>query len=84
MRSEGTFCQLWLRQSSQVLDTGFGGFAPPFGIDQGYPEPYAQYTPSMIRIENSSDVTLANFRGRLQSASRNQTKHGATLSEVLV
>ena len=63
MKSEGNFCQLWLRQSSQVLYTGFGGFASPFGIDQGYPKPYAQYTPSMIRIENSSYVTLANLVG---------------------
>ena len=63
MKSEGNYCQLWVRESSHILYTGFGGFASPFGIAQGYPEPYAQYTPSMIRVERSTNVTLANLWG---------------------
>lgn len=62
MKSEGNFCQLWVRQSTDVLYTGFGGFASPFGVNDSYPVGFAQYTPSMIRVEDSS-VTLANLWG---------------------
>eukprot|EP00041_Stephanoeca_diplocostata_P036039 m.1296943 g.1296943 ORF g.1296943 m.1296943 type:complete len:75 (+) comp24795_c0_seq14:2574-2798(+) len=53
MKSEGNYCQLWIRDSSDLLYTGFGGFSTPFAMNTSYPPGYAPYMPSMIRIERT-------------------------------
>lgn len=41
-KSEGNFVTLWIRESSNIVYTGFGGFAAPFAINDTYPAGYAQ------------------------------------------
>lgn len=63
MKSEGNYCQLWVKRSENIMYTGFGGFASPFSVHSTYPASHAQYTPSMIRVEASHGITLANLWG---------------------
>eukprot|EP00039_Didymoeca_costata_P026333 m.15726 g.15726 ORF g.15726 m.15726 type:complete len:804 (+) comp5475_c0_seq1:175-2586(+) len=70
MQSEGNFCILWVRRSSDILYTGFGGFGAAFPLNHtwtpgepAYQPGYSTCTPSLFRVENSSDVTLANLWG---------------------
>lgn len=70
MQAEGNFCVLWVRQSSDVLFTGFGGYGFAFPLNHTwvpgvppYQPGYSTCTPSLFRVENSTDVTLANLWG---------------------
>ena len=63
MKAEGNAVKLWLRNSSDVLFTGFGGFGTALPINATYPPTFSQYTPSLIRVEASTNVSLANVWG---------------------
>jgi hypothetical protein len=54
---EGWFVGLWIRNSTEVFLSGYGGNACPNGPFAGF----ANYTPSIFRVEQSSNVTLANL-----------------------
>lgn len=63
MKAEGNAVKLWVRRSTDVLYTGFGDFGTPLPITAPYPSAFAQYTPSLIRLEESDNITLANLWG---------------------
>jgi hypothetical protein len=56
-KCEGWFVGIWIRDSTNVLLSGYGGNACPKGPFEGF----ANYTPSIFRVEQSSNITLANL-----------------------
>ena len=62
MKCEGYYPALWIRNSSNVLLSGYGGNACPFANTSAYPKPgFAAYPPSLFRVEESVNVSLANL-----------------------
>lgn len=67
-KSENNFVVVWVRDSDLVTLHGYGGNASPFSNHTRYhagfpggPEGYAQYLPSLFRIQRSTRVRLANI-----------------------
>ena len=60
-KSEGNFVVMWIRQSSNVSLYGYGGNAAAYPLTYHYPPGYAQYTPSLFRLEDSHNVHLVNL-----------------------
>lgn len=60
-KGEGNYVQIWVRNSSSFFLLGYGGNASPFPFNCYYPPGYAQYQPSIIRIESVASVRLANI-----------------------
>eukprot|EP00935_MAST-01C_sp_MAST-1C-sp1_P001133 g1133.t1 len=70
LKSERNFCLCWIRNSSDILLTGFGGTATAFPLNHtwqpsspAYQPGYTEFTPSLFRVEHSNDITLANLWG---------------------
>ena len=61
MKSEGDYPVLWIRDSHNVTLYGYGGQASAFPLNRTYPVGYAQFTPSLFRVENCSDTRLINL-----------------------
>jgi len=61
IKSEGHVPPLWIRDSANILMSGHGGNLLPPAVSGVYPEHIAAYTPSLYRIERSTNVTLANL-----------------------
>lgn len=59
LKSEGQYCVLWIRGSTNISLSGYGGNACPFGTGS-YPVGFAQYPPTIFRIEDS-EVILGNL-----------------------
>merc|ERR1712194_610826 len=59
-KGEGNYAQIWVADSADFTLTGYGGNASPFPQHCNYPLGYAQYTPSILRIENTPNVMIAN------------------------
>ena len=70
-KSENNFAVLWIRDSDSVTVHGYGGNASPFsnstkyhaGFFPGGPTNYAQYMPSLFRVQRSTNIRLANLCG---------------------
>eukprot|EP00295_Goniomonas_pacifica_P040024 CAMPEP_0175985146 /NCGR_PEP_ID=MMETSP0108-20121206/49397_1 /TAXON_ID=195067 ORGANISM="Goniomonas pacifica, Strain CCMP1869" /NCGR_SAMPLE_ID=MMETSP0108 /ASSEMBLY_ACC=CAM_ASM_000204 /LENGTH=176 /DNA_ID=CAMNT_0017316091 /DNA_START=61 /DNA_END=590 /DNA_ORIENTATION=+ len=60
-KGEGNFVQIWVRDAVEFFLLGYGGNASPFPLHCPYPPSYAQYPPSLIRIERTPHVTLGNI-----------------------
>lgn len=70
LKSERNFCLVWIRDSHDVLLTGFGGTASAFLLNHtwthgtpGYQPGYSNWTPSLFRVERSTGIRLANLWG---------------------
>lgn len=63
LKSEGRYGVLWMRNSSDVYLSGYGGNACAFAPSTGYPTGFADYPPTLWRIEGSRNYTLANMMG---------------------
>ena len=59
LKSEGQFAVLWLRNATRVNMFGYGGNACPF--EGTYPPGFAPFPPSLFRLQESSQVTLASL-----------------------
>jgi hypothetical protein len=60
-KGEGNYVQVWVRDSADFQLTGYGGNASPFPKDCYYPPGYAMYTPSILRVERTPKVLIANI-----------------------
>ena len=61
IKSEGNNPVLVIRQAQHVLLTGFGGLASAYPLNGSYPATHEQFTPALVRVEASTDVTLAHI-----------------------
>ncbi len=61
LKGEGNFAVAWIRDSDQINVYGFGGNAAAFATSDGYPAGYAQYTPTLIRVERTPNFRLVNI-----------------------
>jgi hypothetical protein len=59
---------LWLRNCSDVLVSSWGGNGRPRLAGSSYPPGFAQYPPSLIRVEDSCPITFANLVDQFQFA----------------
>ena len=68
LKSEGNFVILWLRNVENVTLYGYGGNAAALPMTDKYPTGYAQYTPSLFRVENAKNTRLVHLNdyGRIQ------------------
>ena len=64
-KGEGNYVQIWVRNSSSFFLLGYGGNASPFPFRCPYPPGYAQFSPSIIRLEAVASVTLVNIVSQL-------------------
>ena len=60
IKSEGNYALLWIRDSADINVYGFGGNSSPFAASEGYPSGFADYTPSIVRIERTPRFRLVN------------------------
>jgi hypothetical protein len=60
-KSESNYPALWVRDSDQVSVFGYGGNASALPADRTYPETFAQYTPSLFRVERTPNVRLVQL-----------------------
>ena len=60
-KSEGNYVSVWIRDSSDVTVHSFGGDATAFANTTLYPPGRAQFMPSLLRVQRSSRVRLANM-----------------------
>ena len=51
---------LWINRSDNINLYGLGGNAAAFAAAEGYPAGYATYTPSLIRVTDSSNFRIVN------------------------
>lgn len=72
-KSEANFVVLWIRQSKGIYFYGYGGNAAAFPLGQKYPSGYAQYSPSLFRVEDCSDTKLINLVDYPRVAGGNQS-----------
>ena len=68
MKSEGNFVIIWLRNVENVTLYGYGGGADAYPLTYKYPPGYAQYSPSLFRVENAKNTRLIHLNdyGRIQ------------------
>jgi len=59
-KGEGNYVQIWVADSAEFTLSGYGGNASPFPWRCPYPPGYAAYEPSILRIERTLKVTVAN------------------------
>jgi hypothetical protein len=71
-KGEGNYAQIWVRDSTDFFLGGYGGNASPFPFRCQYPPGFANYTPSILRLENVSRAVLGNLIVQLSSNTRNQ------------
>jgi hypothetical protein len=64
LKSEGNYTVLWIHDSTSVAVYGYGGDATAFPLDCTYPAGYSQVTPTLFRVDDSTDVRLANLHDR--------------------
>ena len=83
LKAERNFCLLWVRHSSEILLSAFGGEAEALYSNHtwtpgvpGYQPGYSNCRPSLFRIEDSSKVTLANLWGDARVSGGSITKFG--------
>jgi len=69
IKSEGNFAVLWVRSSSNVTMTGYGGNAAAFPWNSSYPQGHAQFPPSLFRVQASHGTLLGNLVGQGRSGS---------------
>ena len=60
-KGEGNYVQIWVADASDFSLLGYGGNASPFPVDCYYPPGYAQYTPSLLRVERTKKLLIANI-----------------------
>jgi len=72
-KGEGNYAQIWVVDSAEFFLAGYGGNAAPFPKYCHYPPGYADYVPSVLRIERTSKFTLANIMLQVQGT---ETKCG--------
>ena len=63
---EGAYPMYWLADSRNVNIFGTGGNGGSISSNASYPPNWAQYTPSLIRIERSTDVRITTAMDRLK------------------
>ena len=61
IKGEGNYAVLWIRDSDHVNVYGYGGNASAFPAADGYPTGFAQFTPSLIRVERTPNFRLVNI-----------------------
>jgi len=63
LKCEGNYAVLWIRDSNRINVFGFGGNGAPYAAAEGYPEGggYANYTPTLIRVERTPNFRLVNI-----------------------
>ena len=59
---------LWVRNCTGVQLTSFGGNMRPMASGSAYPPGYAQRPPSILRVEDSRALLLANLVDQFQFA----------------
>jgi hypothetical protein len=59
-KGEGNYVQIWFSGCKSVFLSGYGGNASPFPFNCQYPPGYAQYPPSLFRLENVDSFVIAN------------------------
>jgi hypothetical protein len=60
-KGEGNYVQIWVADAADFALLGYGGNASPFPIYCYYPPGYAQYTPSLLRVERTPRLLIANI-----------------------
>jgi len=60
MKTEGNYVNLWVRNSDYVNLYGGGGMTAAFESTHRYPNNWAQFTPSLHRIENTPNFRIVN------------------------
>ena len=59
-KAEGNYAQVWVRDATSFWLQGYGGNASPFPFNCTYPPGYAQYPPSLLRVERTQRLLIAN------------------------
>lgn len=60
MKTEGNYLNLWVRNSDYVNLYGGGGMTAAFEATYRYPSNWAQFTPSLHRVENTPNFRIVN------------------------
>lgn len=60
MKTEGNYLNLWVRNSNYINLYGGGGMTAAFEATQMYPTSWAQFTPSLHRVENTPNFRIVN------------------------
>lgn len=60
MKTEGNYLNLWVRNSNYVNLYGGGGMTAAFEATHTYPTSWAQFTPSLHRVENTPNFRIVN------------------------
>ncbi len=68
IKIEGEYLPLWIKNSDNIKVFGNAGNGYSIGFDFNYPTGYTQETPSLYRIENSTNITMANLASTLRKA----------------
>ena len=73
LKSEGNHPVLLIKNSSKIHVYGYGGNAAAFESNHTWPTGFANYTPTLFRIENSTEIVLANIidRGWITQTTQN-------------
>ena len=59
-KAEGNYVQIWVKDAASFWLQGYGGNASPFPFACSYPPGYAPYQPTLLRVERTPNLLIAN------------------------
>jgi hypothetical protein len=65
-KADGNYIQVWVRDAASFWLQEYGDNAAPFSFNCTYPPGYAPYPPSLLRVERTPPLVIANVITQLK------------------